>query len=920
MRRKIELYINGALAGINDQALVLFNYSLTDLQKPTAVKNSYSKQITLPGTPANDAIFSQAYRLDRTNGSGFNAMQRTPFTIYNDQGEIVESGYLKLNKVNRSKGSHSYAVTLYGGLGSFFYALSYRDDGEKKTLADLRYRGGFLPLPAFDDELDFYITAANVLSFWSTLEAPDAPYHVIPKILNFAPCYEGFPEGDFDSKTAVATLASVGLPDNVTDDGKTYSSYQGGTVIKLADSLDEWTAKDLRSYLQRPVLNVSAMLRALADPDYNGGYTLDWSAVSASLEDLWLTLPPLTSFGGIEQVESEYTYTSTPPSGDAIMDFNAPSGAVIGATAECDITASVKFRANFGSTIGIGDNYWLYGQYDPEYDGIQYYYEHRYVWFLQFVAYDSVGVAVGGSNILVQAGPSDNSAYTETAEDLATLCNYAPIVETEYESASIIAFGDTGTNYLQSNTIERSFSVRGATRVVAVLTCFMLEDRYMTGDPNVYRYTIQGGTKLPVLIKTTPGGAPYDYNHDYLTATGVTLLSSSVSAAVRTPSQARSGALIKKADVLRTTYTPAEYLLSLGKTLGWLFLTDPTTKKVTILPRDDFFETGLDVIDLSDRIDRSQAIEVTPIRATSKWYDLKYKDGAGAFWTDYKERYGVTYGIQRVDTGYDFDSSPEDLLDACIFRAAVESLDYSRFWNQINHAGVKVPSVFLDSGHTYTLWDNEGKTKDFSVSRPSPTSTVTYYNNDHEGYDIAGSSKLQLKAADGKGVDGSDILVWLRGFQDYTGFKVSDDNAFMVALNDGKPCWDLDPATSTLRLPLFGRFIYDDDEVVKSIEFGDVRELAIPDVTLGDDSSLYAAKWRSYLRDLLDEDTKVLKCKVNLEGLAVGQDLLRRFFWYEGSLWVLNKINNYSLTTFDPAECEFVQVQDMDNYTDGQLW
>ena len=36
--------------------------------------------------------------------------------------------------------------------------------------------------------------------------------------------------------------------------------------------------------------------------------------------------------------------------------------------------------------------------------------------------------------------------------------------------------------------------------------------------------------------------------------------------------------------------------------------------------------------------------------------------------------------------------------------------------------------------------------------------------------------------------------------------------------------------------------------------------------------------------------------------------------------WVLNKISNYSLTTWDPTECEFVQVRDISNYTSGQIW
>ena len=99
-----------------------------------------------------------------------------------------------------------------------------------------------------------------------------------------------------------------------------------------------------------------------------------------------------------------------------------------------------------------------------------------------------------------------------------------------------------------------------------------------------------------------------------------------------------------------------------------------------------------------------------------------------------------------------------------------------------------------------------------------------------------------------------------------------------------------------------------------------MRELAIPGVTLSENSSLYDCKWAAYLRDLLSKDTKILKCRVNLEGLDVGVGLLRRFFWYEGSLWVLNKINNYSLTTWDPAECEFVQVQEMADYNAGQIW
>ena len=86
----------------------------------------------------------------------------------------------------------------------------------------------------------------------------------------------------------------------------------------------------------------------------------------------------------------------------------------------------------------------------------------------------------------------------------------------------------------------------------------------------------------------------------------------------------------------------------------------------------------------------------------------------------------------------------------------------------------------------------------------------------------------------------------------------------------------------------------------------------------GDNVGLYADFWKMYLTDRFNENTKTMKARVRLDGLKVGADLLRRFFWYRGSLWVLASISNYSLTTFDPAECEFVQVRDKDAYLNGQ--
>jgi hypothetical protein len=47
---------------------------------------------------------------------------------------------------------------------------------------------------------------------------------------------------------------------------------------------------------------------------------------------------------------------------------------------------------------------------------------------------------------------------------------------------------------------------------------------------------------------------------------------------------------------------------------------------------------------------------------------------------------------------------------------------------------------------------------------------------------------------------------------------------------------------------------------------------------------------------------------------------MRNFYYFDSSWWVLNKIKNYSLTTEDLVECEFIKVKDISNYYNGQTY
>ena len=116
---RISLYIADRKVDLDEKSFILFNYAYDDLSNPTIVKNSFTKQITLKATATNNTIFGKLFRSDRTTifgegytGMAFDPLRKTPFTIYNSLGEVVESGYVKVDSVTREE----YKISLYGGI------------------------------------------------------------------------------------------------------------------------------------------------------------------------------------------------------------------------------------------------------------------------------------------------------------------------------------------------------------------------------------------------------------------------------------------------------------------------------------------------------------------------------------------------------------------------------------------------------------------------------------------------------------------------------------------------------------------------------------------------------------------------------------------------------------------------------------
>lgn len=870
MRRKISLYIADQLVDLDDQSFILFNYTMEDMTNPAIVRNSFSQSITLKGTPNNNKIFGAIWRSDRettgggTSGAYFDPTRKTTFIIYNELNEILESGYCKLDSISRKRSSVEYKVSLYGGLGAFFYALSYDEEGNKRTLADLKFTGP----NAQETELDFRITKDAVLGAWKRLNG-DASQLALWDIINFAPAYNGLPSGLFDASKALIVAENAGLSVPAG-----YSTTDGYVLATLPMEYTEWETKDLRSYLQRPVIKMSKVIEAICQSYNNGGYEVElddafFSASNPYFNDTYLTLPIINTLSVLGE-ESEGTLAF----GDTI---NLPTG--IGGNPSTQYGVNIKFVPKVALRSSASRN--LYMHTIQEIGELRYIYRANYIVYTG-IAYDAEG------NILQRKSVSvgTSSEYAGALDYVGYFTPQGVWVGDDID----LSFESVGISYIKIS--QEIASVWGS-----------LDDEWQPDeDPIPMPMTIweDADFERPFTI-TEYGKEGKECTFTYVTS-----------------ETARSGAIITKSNLLSSDKTPADYLLSFCKMFGLIFKYDKALKKVSILQKRNFYQDN--VIDLTDRVDVGEDIQISPFVFDSKWYNFGVKYENGEYASYYSNLYDRIFGLQRVNTGYEFNADSKNVMDSVIFRGAVEVLEKSKYFVDIMQGGKHIPSVFQDSGGTYTL-KKYGEGEEFDLPSVSATAVKTWLNSEFKTCDIF--SKVQFHDSGNESYDERDTLLFYRGIQDLTGitnrYAVTDDNKRMMEMNDNTPCWLLDyqlvdPSSAVTFLPMFSRYKWYRNIITKSLDFGTPAEVDIPDVIFHVDSSIYKQYWSRYITDRYDNDSKVMTCKVNLSGMQVDESLFQSFYFFDGALWALNKIINHSLTTWDETECEFVKVQDKSNY------
>lgn len=872
MRRKISLYIADRLVDLDDESFILFNYTMEDMSNPTIVRNSFSQQITLKGTANNNRLFGEIWRSDRVTqygGSGigvdYDATKKTPFTIFNEMNEILESGYCKLDKITRKRNTVDYTVTLYGGLGSFFYALSYDEDGNKRTLADLKFTGQ----GAGDDELTFTINRSVVLDAWKRLRG-DSSVSALWDILNFCPAYNGLPGGTFDADKGLfkPELSGVDIPAG-------YSSPGGDIVLaSLAKEYTEWEIHDLRSYLQRPVIKMSEIIDAICQSYNNGGYTVDLDATFFRNDNpyytkTWLTLPIINT---LDVQITEETGNLTPITGGPHIAI--PNGGNLSTNYAVTLALRPSIQVD-----GPGDAFYLHCE-DVSDDA----------YFITYIQYTVR--AYGTGDVLLQ----------EKVFKVSTIKTM--VLPGETVTVNAVGHFDSNGDWV-GDSVFMNLEGMGFSYLTITVDKIAKYSRIPSNPLMAWTDTEEYSDYVNII----------NYAHNYTASENVYRATSA--------DTARTGATITKKMLLSGDKTPADYLLSYCKQFGLVFLYDKGERKVSIMRKQTFYQDTL--IDLTGRVDISQPIGILPYSFDTRWYDFSLPYDDGEFAKYYANIYDRVFGLQKVNTGYGFNADSKDLLEGIVFRGACEVQENSKYFGDVfsieGQYSKLIPAIFQDSGATFSMQNGEGEPEDLDIP-PLPANAVMYWWNSIPTYDFI--PRLQFHDAENASYEERDTLVFFDGFKDLSAvtnrIAVTDDTTLMMLLNGNTPCWILEPTlhlgpgSGLVYYPVFSRYLRTGDTITGSLDFGTPAEVQIPNAVFADDSSMYDQFWKNYIADRYDDDSKVMTCKVNLSGMQVNESLLRNFFYYDGCIWALNKIINHSLTTFDDTECEFIKIQDKTNY------
>lgn len=920
MKKRVRLFIAGQEVEFNAEPDILYNFRADDLTSPSAIQNTFSKSIDIPGTRRNNRIFDEFFHADYFGD--FDPSKKIDFTIYLDS-EPYEKGYAKLDKIKQDKHSIIYSVSLFGGLGEFFYALDSDENGKRK-LSSLRYYEGLLP----EDEpldLSFEVSKDTLTDAWANIYSYSGKWGCI----NFTPAYEGYPDSLDADKVLLNfndTSGTTKLISSVVSGSTAYTTDNGYALAELKKQYTAEEMREYRSYLQRPVINVRHIIEAIVRPENNGGFevVLDedfFNAQNPYYWDAWLTLPRLSEIKmGVDS--TDYTqYDNHAISGTTIATFNnydkeyvmaftpeiAASASKVEITFDLTVTASTEHHSSLYTSAEVGGE------------------RNFSCWAIQLIGYAGTSLnsaVVARSNVawLTSKRGNDYLRPDETFADSA----FGGEPAYDFYFGEFEYSGVEGANYRYTfnRTVTLSADLPSNARMYAL---------YVMPLANLTETTSRGKTSQTYGLRRrrTYTGTTLDSIVEGVNTIGTNNNNQAISGTAKSYTSIETagytGALLNQKLLLNTDFTPYQFLVGYCKQFGLYFVKDPIRKKINILTRKNFFRRT-EIVDITKLIDRS-GVETTPLVFDKKFYEWSLEPVPSQYGQQYEAANGIEYGAYRKNTGYEFNTDVEKVLDGNVLKASASVVERSQDYFVV---GDDIDRPFMFDGFKYNLFkenDASGTTYEVDVKRAILlNSSVLGDKKYYWLYDMP-----EFHTAENSPSDGAYTLLFLNGYKDLVGqdgtplkFFATDDMRAMLYLG-GNSCWlytnsEYDImgnkiANRVYQVPYFSRYIIKGNgQITKSWDFGTPEEVYIPGTNYRSGSTICSFFWEPYESEVLSPLTRKVVAKMRIKELP-SVDWLRRFYMVDGALFRMTSINDYNVGGNGLTEVELVKVRDIDKYT-----
>ena len=936
---EVRIYLENYQIDTDDNSIVAMTMCYSYLEDPTTVAGDYSKTIKIPGTVNNNKIFGQIWNLDRTVLYGdsntsvyFNPSKKTEAKIYIGP-ELFKTGYVQLNNIIKDKNVITYEITFYSELCNVLHNLL------DSSLCNLN-------LPS--NGLRHNINAFNIDSI------NNSTYNNLGNYMKYGLTIDGVYDGfradywltkDSNGNLAVAQMDNNGTKYDTAMILQAYSpkvrpmvfvqtllnqirdDYNKDSSTKLIYD-DDYFFNGANPYCVNSVMacktydtdNASTVQISSNAENFNASFSPDGGRVRLMLkpgsssyidENGYLDLSSFTTIADLrfecmlriagtlnqsqwQSATSSYTNNYYGRRFTSDITYIQPTIVLVDAETDADVTYLHSTNTPWKS-------------YDiPLYE---YYSDFYYPYVVSPIIYEQE------ANTPTFELAFRNSFITEVRNEYIPNPNTGQSTWVEVPEYNKMYINLNTKGYLELEDDSETYDNIGVTDffpfVFSTYGTSNLTKKYkvyveFTTRSNKLKCVNKGNknTEIDITGWTVYGrcGIAENYennNKTYIYRNRQNFQAFNASVHPNCPvvstsgknclfsgnTGITSGSYVNFKDMVDSDITQGDFLINFSKLFGLVYDTDSIAYDNTIrLKTRNSYHKDYKIVDWTDKIDYSKSFKQTPLTFKTKYLSLAYNPMESYYEKKYLKTYDDAYGMQKIDTGFDFNDKTTQLINNQLFKQTV----------------MVKGEALLNGGPVPAYFDKENNER----SPIDAQYSLLFWNQDSSLNNYSPSIQI---------ID--DVL------------EMHDASIG----GDEEPCWvDTSRVSDYISVKLHAPSTLRSHEIQQSADKKITQvfswDLGYPQSnyakwstsTYPSSATIYSNYWKSYIADLYDVNTRILKCYVYLSPTDMTKFSFKNFVKIGDTLWHPNQIIDYNPLSNNPVQVELIKVNDISAYTDSQ--